>query len=113
MRAAYGSEDYQYNKQLIHNANTFNLEVMAVLKTGALLVGIVHSLQYVPSWFPGAGWKRALKRVALLGERVKTDPFEMTKEKIVCQSLKKGVEDRLTHSGPILSRIAGSSKART
>jgi hypothetical protein len=93
MRAAYGSEDYEYNKQLIHNASTFNLEAMASVKTGALLVGMIHSLQYVPSWFPGAGWKRALRRVALLGERVKTDPFEMSKDKFVRQSSR--AEDRL------------------
>ncbi|KAH6899256.1 O-methylsterigmatocystin oxidoreductase [Coprinopsis sp. MPI-PUGE-AT-0042] len=81
MRAAYGSEDYQYNKQLIHQANTFNLESMASLKTGALFVGIVHSLRHVPSWLPGAGWKHALRKIALLGERVKTEPFETAKER--------------------------------
>ncbi|KAH6871591.1 O-methylsterigmatocystin oxidoreductase [Coprinopsis sp. MPI-PUGE-AT-0042] len=49
---------------------------------GKMLVVFFHPLQYVPSWFPGAGWKRKLEHLAEMNEDLRLRPFKDTKERI-------------------------------
>ncbi|KAH6919267.1 cytochrome P450 [Coprinopsis sp. MPI-PUGE-AT-0042] len=81
MRVAYGSEDYEYNKHLIREADRWNDAFHDYLKPGRLLVGVLHSLRHVPSWFPGAGWKLSLQEINALGEQATRGPFEVSKKK--------------------------------
>ncbi|KAH6899257.1 cytochrome P450 98A3 [Coprinopsis sp. MPI-PUGE-AT-0042] len=82
VRAAYGSEDGHYNRNLIHAAAAFNEEAVNSVRPGRYLVSIVHILRYVPAWFPGARWKRTLQSVACLGEKVIEEPFSSAKERL-------------------------------
>ncbi|KAH6893746.1 cytochrome P450 [Coprinopsis sp. MPI-PUGE-AT-0042] len=82
MRVAYGSEDRAYNEGLINDADTAILGMMESLLPGNMLVGLFSPLRYVPSWFPGAGWKRKLERLAEMNQDLRTRPFQDAKDRI-------------------------------
>ncbi|CCO36288.1 O-methylsterigmatocystin oxidoreductase Short=OMST oxidoreductase [Rhizoctonia solani AG-1 IB] len=46
------------------------------------LVNIIPWLEYVPSWFPGAGWKRKAKAWSIARDDLITVPFEWTKQQM-------------------------------
>jgi hypothetical protein len=83
MRISYGSKDREYNKQLVQRANTFIHEFLFYIQPGRLLVDVLPSLKHVPSWLPGAGWKKALRQIACMKESVTREPFEQAKERVV------------------------------
>ncbi|KAH6891645.1 cytochrome P450 [Coprinopsis sp. MPI-PUGE-AT-0042] len=68
MRAAYGADDPEYNKKLTMEAD--------------VLVGFLPSMQHIPSWFPGAGWRRALEDFAIWNDRFISVPFKDTKARM-------------------------------
>lgn len=83
MRVSYGQEDAEYNKKLVDLAGSLARDLMEYTTPGRLLVGAFHSLRFVPSWFPGAGWKRALEAMAATNIKLTTMPFNDTKDRIV------------------------------
>ncbi|KAK1226584.1 hypothetical protein PQX77_010424 [Marasmius sp. AFHP31] len=52
------------------------------LNPGTFLVDAFPALRYVPSWFPGAGFKRKAKEWRKLYNRMNTEPFEMVKKQM-------------------------------
>jgi len=50
---------------------------------GATLANIFPILLHVPSWFPGAQFKRTAKRVRALTDEVKRIPLEFVKSQFV------------------------------
>ncbi|KAH6916318.1 O-methylsterigmatocystin oxidoreductase [Coprinopsis sp. MPI-PUGE-AT-0042] len=82
MRASYGAEDPEYNKRLAQSAAEVVEGFATYAVPGRLLVSIFHSLQHVPEWFPGAGWKRILKDLGRLSEQIRTEPFNAAEERV-------------------------------
>ncbi|RXW14495.1 hypothetical protein EST38_g11359 [Candolleomyces aberdarensis] len=64
MRVAYGFDDIRRNEELIHNAEALIVGFADAVVPGRYLVNIFPSLKHVPSWFPGAGFKRFLGSLA-------------------------------------------------
>ncbi|KAJ7211176.1 cytochrome P450 [Mycena pura] len=86
MDIAYGikvlpSDDpyIQMVEQAVHNLSNASIP-------GAFLVDIFPALKYVPSWFPGAGFKRKAKEWRKGVREVLEKPFQETKRNIVRQS---------------------------
>jgi hypothetical protein len=50
---------------------------------GRYLVNNLPFLKYVPSWLPGAGWKRKCQYIASVNKRTLYDSFESVKESLV------------------------------
>ena len=67
MRIAYGFDDVEKNKTLIHSAETLVLEHSKAAVPGRYLVNYFPFLDYskleLPSWFPGAGFKRRAEKI--------------------------------------------------
>ncbi|KAH6888962.1 cytochrome P450 98A3 [Coprinopsis sp. MPI-PUGE-AT-0042] len=76
MRGSYGGEDPEYNKRLATSAATIADGFVTYSAPGRLLVSIFPSLRHVPSWFPGAGWKRILQHLGDLTEQIFNEPFD-------------------------------------
>ncbi|KAJ3552901.1 hypothetical protein NM688_g3906 [Phlebia brevispora] len=49
---------------------------------GAFLVDFIPILRYVPSWFPGAGWKRKIQKWYKETKDMRDVPYDMAKNKI-------------------------------
>ncbi|KIM89841.1 hypothetical protein PILCRDRAFT_812637 [Piloderma croceum F 1598] len=83
MMIAYGHKVGSQGDRYVKLAD----EALATMSTagepGAFLVNFVPSLQYVPEWFPGAGFKRKAKAWRKLSQAMLNDPYEMTKRKIL------------------------------
>ncbi|KAK7047412.1 hypothetical protein VNI00_006643 [Paramarasmius palmivorus] len=47
---------------------------------GSFLVDYIPSLQHVPSWFPGAGWKRKAIKWGEDADQMLNEPFEVVKK---------------------------------
>ncbi|KAG2021099.1 cytochrome P450 [Coprinopsis cinerea AmutBmut pab1-1] len=82
MRLSYGVEDLEYNKVLMEASETILQDFMEYSAPGRLLVTTFPSLRHVPSWFPGAGWRRITDRLAKLNDELVGRPFDEMKERI-------------------------------
>jgi len=82
LRMAYGSEDRAYNERLSTNGGRLVDGLMYYSTPGRLLVGLFPVLRHVPTWLPGAGWKRALDDLADLSDEVIAEPFGDAKERL-------------------------------
>jgi hypothetical protein len=83
IRVSYGAKNAEYNNKLVNDADRFAQGFMDAFAPGRLLVGVLPSLRYVPSWLPGAGWKRKLHELAILAEEIKIKPFDDAKARLV------------------------------
>ncbi|KAG2008668.1 cytochrome P450 [Coprinopsis cinerea AmutBmut pab1-1] len=75
MRLTYGAVDKDYNKRLIHAADTAVLGFVEYSNPGRMWVNIIPSMRFIPSWFPGAWWKRELLKLAKLTDYLHQQPF--------------------------------------
>jgi hypothetical protein len=83
MRTAYGFDDIRQNQSLIHIAEKLILEFAEASVPGRYLVNYFPILKYVPSWFPGAGFKKRFKEVAQMSFKSLYPPFEEAKRDLV------------------------------
>ncbi|KAH6915129.1 cytochrome P450 98A3 [Coprinopsis sp. MPI-PUGE-AT-0042] len=82
MEISYGVSDPEYNKILIQNAEVIVKGLADGVVPGRYLVNILPFLRYVPSWLPGAGWKRQLEHLAVINQETITRPFEDAKMRL-------------------------------
>jgi hypothetical protein len=59
------------------------LQLYQLTRALDFLVNVFPWLEYVPSWFPGAGWKRKAMAWNKVGEDLINVPFEWTKQQMV------------------------------
>jgi hypothetical protein len=83
MRVTYGFDDLQKNKALIDNARTLISRFSDSMHPGRYLVNTLPSLRYIPSWFPGAGFKEDFTEIAQISFKTLYPPFEEAKSNFV------------------------------
>ncbi|KAG2021181.1 cytochrome P450 [Coprinopsis cinerea AmutBmut pab1-1] len=83
LRISYGVDDYEYNKSLIAHAELSVKGFSEVTLPGRFLVNQFPIMEHIPSWLPGAGWKRRLEEVTAASEVILAKPFREAKERIV------------------------------
>ena len=98
MRIAYGSSDPEDHKGRIADGEHLVDSFASLLVPGKLMVDLIPSLRHVPSWMPGAGWKREIARIRALAAKVANEPFDAAKEQLVSTS--PLFRDLLTHLLP-------------
>ncbi|KAF7358290.1 hypothetical protein MVEN_00878300 [Mycena venus] len=82
MSVAYGIEISPKNDPYIALADKAVEGLMTALVPGRFLVDALPVLKYVPSWFPGAGFKRRAKKWSDLANRMMEEPYAEAKHKI-------------------------------
>jgi hypothetical protein len=80
---AYGIEIQDHNDPYIEQIETVMKGVGEASIPGKFLVEMFPIMKYIPSWFPGAGWKRKAAFYKRLNERVSREPYEIVKENLV------------------------------
>ena len=83
MHIAYGTEDEDYVKNLIILSEKQIQGLSTALIPGRYLVNTLPILRFVPSWFPGAGWKKHFQYLADVGQEMTVKPFEDAKRRMV------------------------------
>ncbi|KAH6899266.1 cytochrome P450 98A3 [Coprinopsis sp. MPI-PUGE-AT-0042] len=82
IRIAYGSSNVELNRARIAEAEHLGASFVPLTRPGRLMVDFLPVLRFVPSWFPGAGWKREIEKVRTLAYQVAKVPFDEAKERL-------------------------------
>jgi hypothetical protein len=87
MEISYGVRDPEYTKALIDDAEALVAGFGEVAVPGRFLVDLFPILRYVPSWLPGAGWKKRLDVIAAKSRNMHQRTFDDAKERVVSAML--------------------------
>jgi hypothetical protein len=88
LRVSYGKQDPEYTKDLIHRMDVFLRGFFEYVAPGRLFVSSFPAMRHIPSWFPGAGWKRTLTKLGDLGLSSIQEPWDNVKAHVVCDLAK-------------------------
>ncbi|KAJ1303739.1 hypothetical protein OPQ81_008163 [Rhizoctonia solani] len=88
IRIAYGHAARDCNDEFILGAEEFMKAVAEALLPGKWLVETIPALRYIPSWFPGATFKRKAKEWARVTTKHRQAPFDY-----VLKSMAEGTAD--------------------
>ena len=80
---AYGLNIHSKDDPYIAVAEKAGESITQAAVPGAFLVNLIPSLQYVPEWFPGAGWKKTVREWKKLQEEFRELPFQAALADIV------------------------------
>lgn len=83
MSAIYGHDISPTNDYFVSLSEAALAKLDLSVFPGANLVNTFPILQYIPSWFPGAGFKKFAKETRALTQDMQDVPFEIVKKKIV------------------------------
>ncbi|CAE6392532.1 unnamed protein product [Rhizoctonia solani] len=76
IRIAYGHTARDFNDEFIQGAEEFMKAVSEAILPGRWLVEIIPSMRYIPSWFPGATFKRKAEKWARMTTKHRQGPFD-------------------------------------
>ena len=81
----FGYEPAPHNDKFLTLASKWlDMFAFEILNGSALWpVDLIPALRYLPSWFPGAGFKRKAAMVFSKTEQLATEPYEFTKNSVV------------------------------
>ncbi|KAH6904124.1 cytochrome P450 98A3 [Coprinopsis sp. MPI-PUGE-AT-0042] len=79
MQISYGVGDMEYNTRLMHVAEAVARGFVEAAIPGRYMVNTLPFLRYVPAWFPGAGWRRRLRALTAINNRLLSEPYEDAK----------------------------------
>jgi hypothetical protein len=86
MDIAYGIDVLPENDPYIRAAEK-GIAVMVANQASAFLVDAIPVLKYLPSWLPGAGFKRFSLESRRLSHEVLESPFRVLKQAVVSNIL--------------------------
>jgi len=82
LRITYGYDVTPKNDEYVRLAQAAGGPLLQVVHAGSYLVEYIPALKYIPSWFPGAKFKRQAKEWAKHAFRLRESPFESVKAAI-------------------------------
>ncbi|KAF7978447.1 hypothetical protein HWV62_638 [Athelia sp. TMB] len=91
---AYGIEVLPVNDPYVHTAEAAFASVSEAMIPGAFLVDVLPILKYVPSWMPGAGFKRKAEGWKKLADAVFDAPFAAMKQAMAAGTAKSSFSSR-------------------
>ncbi|KAI3611320.1 cytochrome p450 [Moniliophthora roreri] len=95
LSTAYGIDVLPENDPNIQHADDVIKDLATAFNPASYLVNLLPSLQYIPEWFPGAGWKIKLKAWRKASSELRNAPFEELKERVANGTTKPCVGSRL------------------
>jgi hypothetical protein len=79
----YGLPVQRNNDPLVHLSDSVFKAVVLAASPGKYLVNIIPFLKYIPSWFPGAQFKRDARQTRMQLDQILEEPFRMTQKDMV------------------------------
>ncbi|KAJ7251135.1 cytochrome P450 [Mycena haematopus] len=114
IKVAYGYTPSDENDELLMLANEAMEGFSEMTAINAFAVDSIPILRFVPSWFPGAGWKTKAKLYRHSLQLMTDRPYEWTKQQVRAGLDVRGfVADQIGHTQPtleeetIIKRAAG------
>lgn len=84
MDIVYGRELMQQNDPYMESLHISTEGIIEAAIPGQFLVDLIPALQYIPSWFPGAGFKKKAARWSKANIELLDNPWNESKMKLVC-----------------------------
>jgi hypothetical protein len=91
MSTAYGYHIQPKKDYFVGLAEDAVSRLSFALLPGAALVNAIPIMQYLPSWFPGAGFQKIAADSREVTRQMKEVPFKWAENNIVCRSCFKVV----------------------
>ncbi|CAE6466211.1 unnamed protein product [Rhizoctonia solani] len=82
LSSAYGYEAMSFREELVQIVEAANKGLCQAALAGNFFVNVIPWLRYVPSWLPGAGWKRQAHKWRAEKEKMLHVPYNWTKEQM-------------------------------
>ncbi|KAF8598024.1 cytochrome P450 [Ceratobasidium sp. AG-I] len=95
LSAVYGYEVTSADERLVKMVEAAFNQLGQVAASPHYLVNIIPWLQYVPTWFPGAGWKRNAKAWSAERDEMLRVPYDWTKTQIASGTAPNSILKRL------------------
>ncbi|KAI0669064.1 cytochrome P450 [Trametes maxima] len=80
---SYGYQPQERDDPLIRTVEAATKQAAEVVQPGAFLVDVFPWLRYVPSWMPGAGWKRKGEAYRVNMDKMSATPHHFVKNQMV------------------------------
>lgn len=80
---AYGITIQEDNDPAVYIAETALASLAVAANPGTFLVDTFPIMRYIPSWFPGAGWKKKAEYWRRIGEIFANGSWDTAKEQVV------------------------------
>ncbi|KAG2018405.1 cytochrome P450 [Coprinopsis cinerea AmutBmut pab1-1] len=117
IEVTYGVETESPTEEFVKYTNEVSVGFGSAALPGSFLVDNIPLLKYVPSWFPGAGFKRFAAYHGEVAQRAKHRPYNHVLKKIkegtlptcmVSNMLEEGTHDDLARNVATIAHIAGT-----
>ncbi|KAJ7488270.1 cytochrome P450 [Mycena latifolia] len=82
LRTTYGYEVQEGNDPFVAVADIATTQLSDGTSPTGFVVNMIPPLRHIPSWFPGAGFKRIAKSWKKTLEKMANEPFEFTKQQM-------------------------------
>jgi len=82
IKVTYGLDVQEENDPVVYNVETALAAFAEAGNPGSFLVDTFPIMKYIPSWFPGAGWKRKAEYWRHINGFVANGPWGIVKEKM-------------------------------
>ncbi|KAG9100282.1 hypothetical protein FS749_015775 [Ceratobasidium sp. UAMH 11750] len=82
LSSVYGYQPAHPSDDLVHIVDTASRRLGEAAIAGNFYVNTIPWLKFVPSWFPGAGWKRKANAWRAEKDRMINEPFDWTKSQM-------------------------------
>ncbi|KAH9942706.1 cytochrome P450 [Amylocystis lapponica] len=99
-RLSHGYEVTDINDPLVQLADQCNRDFCVGTAPGAFLVDLSPVLQHVPTWFPGAGFKRKAQEFRKTFERVRDEPYEHVRNQVIQGTATPSFAETLLRDNP-------------
>jgi hypothetical protein len=83
LNISHGYQTKEHDDPIVKCVDTATDQFSAATQPGAFLVDVVHSLRYVPSWMPGAGFQRKAASWRSTLQRMADVPHNIVKTRMV------------------------------
>lgn len=80
---AYGIKIKEHNDPYVKQVEEALGAISEATIPGKYFVEMFPIMKHIPSWFPGAGWKRRAQYYKKINELVACEPFEIVKNNLV------------------------------
>lgn len=110
LRITYGYKTIEGDDPLVDLAHLANSQLSLSTAPGVYYVDLVHSLKYLPSWLPGAGFKRKAKEYAVVIRDLVEIPHNWLKNQLAAGTTLPSFAARLLSTPDLTEEFEDSVK---
>lgn len=105
MATVYGHDIAPVHDRFVDIAEQATTKLLHSVFPGAVMVNAMPFLRHVPSWFPGAGFKKYAEEAKALTDEMQNVPLEFVKKNMVSLSFDLANPSSISEAFPFLDAL--------